>query len=80
MSIFIIVVLLLAWHSLHESVLLNKLSRGGEKVRPLPSLWPVAGEGPLMTQAVVQVKQVLHITTFPEVSSSELFSSPSKGF
>ncbi|XP_053935048.1 uncharacterized protein LOC128853517 [Cuculus canorus] len=40
----------------------------------------VAGERPVTAQAVVQVKQVLHIIAFPEVSSSELFSTPSKGF
>lgn len=79
MSIFDILLLLLTRCSLHESVL-DKLSRGGEKVHPLPSPWPAAAQGPVIAQAMVKVKQVLHITTFPEVSSSEIFSSPSKGF
>lgn len=80
MSIFDILLLLLTRCSLHESVLLDKLSQGGEKVHLLPSLWPAAAQGPVIAQAMVKVKQVLHITTFPEVSSSEIFSSPSKGF
>lgn len=77
MSIFDTLLLLVALCSLHKSVLLNKLSQRGEKVQLPPFLlatcWWESGYG--TTCCVIETG-----LAYPEVSTSELFSSPSKGF
>lgn len=77
MSIFDILLLLLVLCSLHTSVLLNKPSQHGEKVHfplfLLASSWWESGYG--TTCCVIETG-----LAYPEVSTSELYSSPSKGF